>query len=179
MPHPTVWYEVDEKNFEKRLRKLVKRGKNLSPAFQEIGNMFRQSRKTIFALKGPGGYPDLSPKYKKQKGKPKKRGGAGFVYPILKRTGKLEKSITRISDGNNITIIRPKAFAFGTNLPYAKYHNSGRTPRRKIPLRKFVFWGPEAPRTMRNLTSKTKNFHERAIRVIARFIAREKKDGIK
>ena len=181
-PHPTVWYRIDQKNFEKKLRGLLKRGHDLRPAFHTIGRMFRQSRKTIFRLKSSGGYPDLSPRYKLQKQKE-----VGFTYPILKKGQShlissksksygLADSVTNIRHPNNITIVHKKEFAFGTNVPYAKYHNSGKTPRRKIPLRKFVFWGEEAPRTMRNMTDATKKFSGRALAVIRNFIAREKTD---
>ena len=171
MAHPEIWYHKDERRFNKRLKQLIKRSNNLKPAFHTIGRMFRQSRRTIFQLKSPGGFPDLTPRYKSRKAKE-----VGFIYPILKRTGRLEKSLTERGHPDNITVIDKKSFALGSRVPYAKYHNSGR-PRRKIPLRKFVFWGPEAPRTMRNMTYQTKNFADRALAVIKEFIARDRRDS--
>ena len=173
-PHPKIWYQIDQKKFDRMLRGLVRRGRDLSPAFHAIGRMFRKSRKTIFALKSPGGYDDLNPLYKDKKIREK-----GFAYPILKYSGMLEKSLTNIGHPNNITIVEKKSFAFGTNVEYAKFHNSDKKPRKKIPLRKFVFWGPEAPRTMRTMTARTKDFSARAIKVIKNHIAREKANEVR
>lgn len=173
-PYPDIWYDIDRTEFNFKLKKLLDASKNLAPAFHTIGRMFRQSRKSIFKLKSPGGYYPLSPRYeqwKKRNPKSKAR-----PFPILKLSGDLEKSVTSVGHPNNVNIVLPRQFAFGTNLWYAKYHNSQKKPRRKIPLRMFIFWGPEAPATMRNRTDETKNFHERAIRVLKDFLI---KDGDK
>lgn len=166
--------EIDKKQFEAKLAKLVKRHKDLSPVFVAIGEMFRQSRKTIFKLKGRGGYKDLSPRYKKRKEKK-----FNFIYPILKASGHMEKSIISKSHAKNITIVSKRDFAFGTRVPYAKYHNSDkpRTKSSRIPLRKFIFWGPEAPRRVRKQTNDVHKFSGRAIQAIKAFITTGKIRG--
>ena len=181
-PHPLIWYDIDRKEFDRKLRKLLARSDDLSPAFHTVGKMFRQSRKTIFRLKSPGGYKDLSPQYKNWKTKAKyvvrgrgRRKVVANPYPILKLTGDLEKSVTRVGHRHNVNIVNKKSFAFGTNLPYAKFHNSAKKPRNKIPLRMFIFWGPEAPATMRNRTDATRKFGNRAIKVIKNFLIRDGK----
>ena len=165
-------YRIHKKNFEKKLRGLMKRSDDMSPAFSVIGYMFRQSRKTIFSLKGPGQYPD----FKGGKNSPyakRKEYLLGRKYPLLYLSGDLKESIIDKNDSKNITVIDKKAFAFGTKIPYAKYHNSDRL-RKKIPLRKFIFWGHEAPATMQNLTGSTRTFEGRAIKVLRNYIARSK-----
>ena len=159
--------DIDRKNFDKELRGLINRADDLSPAFLTIGKMFRQSRKSIFKLKGPGGYKDLHPVYKSWK-----RYHMGTPYPILKLSGELEDSVINIANPHNINIITRKSFAFGTNVEYAKFHNSLKKPRNKMPLRMFIFWGEEAPSTMRNRTDATRKFAERARRVLMNYLIR-------
>ena len=172
---PNIEMTIDARAFDRKLAKLINNADDLSPAFHTIGRMFRQSRKTIFQLRGAGGWArdgrDLAPATKARKIRdPRSR---AKPYPILKYTGELEKSLTTVGHKHNVNIVTKKAFAFGTNLPYAKYHNSLKKPRRKMPLRMFVFWGPEAPRTMRNRTDATKKFYVRALRVLENFITRD------
>lgn len=163
----STFWQTDKREFEKKLRKLIKRGNDFSPVFHTIGEMFRQSRKTIFDLGSAGGYPDLKESTKRQKAKE-----VGFLYPILFRHGSLRSSLVDRSDPDNITIIKKTSFAFGTKLHYAKYHNSNKTPRKKIPQRKFVFWGAES-RKFQHLTEATRTLEGRAIESLKKFIARD------
>lgn len=105
-----------------------------------ISKDFYKSEKAIFQLSGPGKYPDLADSTKRQKQK------AGFsVYPILKRTGRLEKSLTKPRSSDSINeIINKKVLIIGSKTPYLIFHQSDK-PRKKIPLRKALFIGPEAP----------------------------------
>ena len=177
-PHPKNWFDIDRRRFDRKLRKLVSRSQDMSPAFHTIGKMFRQSRKTIFKIKGPGGYEDLKPATKKRKiADPNSK---AKPYPILKFTGALERSLINVGDKHNVNIVMRKSFAFGTNLWYAKFHNSQKKSKhgkRRMPLRMFVFWGPEAPRTMRNRTDATKRFGDRAIKVLKNYLIREAKNA--
>lgn len=161
------FWKADKHKFEKKLKRLLDRADDFRPAFHTIGQMFRQSRKTIFDLKGPGGYPD----FKTEASKEQKIREVGFAYPLLLRTGRLFGSIVDKSHPENVTIIQKKGFAFGTRVSYAKYHNSNKTPRRKIPQRKFIFWGVES-RKFRRLTEDTRTFQGRAVRVLKDYIVR-------
>lgn len=132
-----------------RAREVVS---DMRPLFKEISRLMRQSRKAIFKLKGPGQYPDFQGK-KGESGKTPyqdfKIKKYGFAYPLLKATGRLEKSITEIG-GENISIITANSLTFGTTVPYGVFHQSD-APRSKIPLRKFLFIGPEAPKFAKNI----------------------------
>lgn len=161
------FWVVDQEKFEKKLRGFIKRADDLSPAFHTIGQMFRQSRKTIFDLKSSGGYPD----FKTEASKQQKIREVNFAYPLLLRKGRLRDSIINISHRHNINIIQKKDFAFGTSVPYAKYHNSDKRPRNKIPQRKFIFWGAES-RQFQELTEKTRTFQGRAVEVIRKYLVR-------
>ena len=159
---------IDDRRMKRKMKKILRITGDLSPAFKTIASMFYKSRETIFAIEGPGQYKDLRPKYAAFKQRK-----WNFKYPILKASGKLEKSITVMGSPDNITEIGKRQLVVGTSVPYAKYHNSRALPRNRVPFRPFVFWGPEAPRTMRNMTAETKDLHERAIRILDRFLKKE------
>lgn len=104
-----------------------------------ISKDFYRSEKAIFKLKGPGQYDDL-----KEKTKDDKRRKGFSVYPILKRTGRLEGSLTNPTHPEAYNqILNKTILVIGTDVPYGVYHQSDR-PRKKIPLRKFLFIGPES-----------------------------------
>jgi phage gpG-like protein len=126
--------------FRKTLKDAAKAVDDLTLPLNLITKDFYKSQKAIFKLKGPGEYPDLSPKYKKQKQKK-----VGFTYPILKLTGRLEGSTTNPTHPEAINrIIRNRVLEIGTKVPYAGYHQQDERPGQKIPMRKVLFIGPES-----------------------------------
>jgi len=134
-------YNVDnDKSFKLALEAATKASDDLRIPFGLISKDFYRSQKAIFGLKGPGKYPDITPETKKQKQRE-----VGFIYPILKRKGFLEASLTSPRGAGAINIITKKELGIGTAVPYAVFHQSDE-PRKKIPLRKMLFIGPEAPR---------------------------------
>ena len=155
-------WDIDTRNFERILRKLINRSGDFSPVFYTIGKNFRQSRKSIFALTSKGGYQDLNPQYKQRK-----EDLFGDAYPILRATGKMERSIVDENDPDNISIVTKRSFAFGSKDPILKYHNSLKGPRLKMPLRRVIFWGPEAPKTM---PLDSQKFYNRAKRSIEEYL---------
>lgn len=134
-----VRYTIEnEAIFRKTLERAAEKVEDLRIPFKFIAIDFHKSEKAIFKLTSPGGYPDLSPETKKQKQRQ-----VGFLYPILKRSGRLESSLTDENDPEAIVRIGKKQLTIGTSTPYAVYHNSDK-PRKKIPQRKIVFIGPES-----------------------------------
>lgn len=133
-------YEVDnDKRFRDAINRAKKEVQDLTIPLTLISKDFFRSNKAIWALKGPGQYPDLSDVYKQRKKEKFK-----FVYPILKANGALERSLTNPTDSNSINEIINKAMLIvGTKVKYGIYHQSDE-PRTKIPLRKFLFIGPES-----------------------------------
>lgn len=151
---------------DKKIDKLLQRAReistDLSPMFMTLAGELRKTRKMIFSLKGPGGYPDFKgPKVKntwKKPGRPSRRTRDGnktayqnfklkhfgFMYPLLKATGDLEASLTDEKDSNHISVINKKFLLFGTAIEYATYHQGDRGPGKGIiPLRKVLFLGPD------------------------------------
>lgn len=137
-----VSYSADnDKQFRNALNKASKTTDDLRIPFTLIAADFYRSQTAIFKLKSPGQYPDLSPRYK-----PAKIKAVGFAYPILKRNGFLEIAASVQFGSGNITKINTKELDMGVEesaVPYAKYHQTG---TKKMPMRKFLFIGPEAIR---------------------------------
>lgn len=136
--------------------------------FGLISRDFYKSERAVFQLKGPGQYPPFTSKgqtyrvqYKQdgvgvKKLTPKQQYDLqktpyqqrklkkfGFDYPLLVATGKLAASITQPNAPGSVNVIGPLSMILGTTIKYGIYHQSD-DPRKKIPLRKFVFIGPEA-----------------------------------
>lgn len=135
-------YSVDnDRKFRNALDQARKVTDDLRIPFILIAADFYRSQTAIWKLSSPGAYPDLSPRYKKVKQRK-----VGFLYPILKLNGYLEIAASVQNGPGNITIITEKDLTLGVDekaVPYANFHQSD-APRSKIPLRKFLFIGPEA-----------------------------------
>jgi phage gpG-like protein len=133
---PATKYTVDpDREFTEAIKKALDEVDDLTIPFTLITKSWFKGNKAIFSLKGPGKYPDLSPKYKEQKKK-----AVGFIYPILRRSGALENSITEASDSNAINlIINKNTLVLGTKIKYGHYHQFGEGQ----PLRPFILIGGE------------------------------------
>lgn len=145
--------------------RTAKDAKDLKIPLKLVGKDFRKSRTALFTLKGPGLYDDLAPSTKKTK-----KRKFGSIYPILVASGRLRDSVTIESHPENISRIGKLSADLGTRVPYGVYHQSDK-PRTKIPLRKFLFVGPEAPRFARG--NDLKGFPERALNTLNTYILRK------
>lgn len=132
-------YEIEnDKEFERAIQTAIKQVGDLSVAFTLIAKDWRKSNMAQFSLQSSGLYPPLSALYAARK---RKRFGN---VPILVATGRLRDSVTLRGNSDTIQIISKTGLILGTRTFYGIYHQSD-APRRKIPLRKFLFIGPEAP----------------------------------
>lgn len=138
----------NDKRFKNALAEASKVSQDLRVPFGLILSDFYKSQQAIFKLKGPGKYPPFKgPKDPKtgltryQAAKIKK---VGFDYPLLVRSGALAASLLGPNNSGSISLITKLTLAFGTSIKYGIYHQSD-APRKKLPLRKFLFIGPEAP----------------------------------
>lgn len=138
-------YAVDnDKRFRNALKNISEQVEDLRIPFGQILRDFYKSEQSIFKLKGPGQYPEISTKYgviKKKK--------VGFEYPLLVFSGRLAASLLGPSNPGSVAIITKLSLVFGTSVPYGIFHQSD-APRKKIPQRKFIFIGPEAPKFATN-----------------------------
>lgn len=175
-------YEVEnDKKFARALSRAAKKVGDLETPLRQIAADFRKSRKAIFALSGSGQYPDLSTKpfrawWEKDKDlnrlypggyKEYKEAKFGFAYPILKQTGRLEESLTKRNHPEHIENINVDELEIGTSVPYGIYHQEG---TKRIPIRKFLFIGPEAPRFAKG--DALKGFPERALKTLEKYVLR-------
>ncbi len=130
----------NDNEFAAQIDAAIARVSDLRVAFGLIAKDWRKSNAAQFSLLGNGQYPQLSAMYAARK---RKEVGS---KPILVRTGRLRDSVGLARNGDSIQEITKTSLLMGTKTPYGIYHQSD-APRRKIPLRKFLFIGSEAPRT--------------------------------
>lgn len=156
----------NDAEFKAALDRAVTQVKDLRFAFMEIARDWFTSNQSIFNLQSSGLYPPLSPDYALRKTKL-----AGRRLPILVgasptggESGRLRDSISgRTAPGqkpSSDTILRigKSELVIGTTVPYGIFHQSD-APRSKIPLRKFLFIGPEAPSSApERVTGRLKRF---------------------
>lgn len=141
MADPTFSYIVEnDRIFRESIERALKEVNDLRIPFTQISFDWYKGNKTIFNLKSAGQYPDLSKRYKKVKYRKYK-----FIYPILEARGRLKDSVISSDSPETIKIVDFTSLTLGSQVPYGIYHQSDK-PRKKIPLRKFIFIGPEAPR---------------------------------
>lgn len=134
-------YAVDnDRSFAAALKRASEVTQDLRIPFGLILADFYKSEQAIFGLSSEGQYPPISAKYGKWKEQ-----HVGFKYPLLVKTGKLGASLLSDSAPGSVASIGPTQLQFGTAIQYGIYHQSDE-PRKKIPLRKFLFIGPEASR---------------------------------
>lgn len=143
-------YIVDNDNkFRDGLKRASAACQDLRIPFGLILKDFYKSEAAIFKLKGPGLYPPFKGKKDETTGLTRYQAAkikkVGFDYPLLVRSGLLANSLLGPNNSGSVSSITKLSLTFGTSVKYGIYHQSDE-PRSKIPLRKFLFIGPEAPR---------------------------------
>jgi phage gpG-like protein len=170
--------------FQKLIDTAFKETRDLSIPFRQILRVFYQSRKAIFKLKGPGAYPDFKgPKVAetwKNPGRPDQRTRNGnlsayqnaklkrhgFIYPLLKASGRLEDSITNPSSPDAKQEIDAISLTIITQVPYANYHQQDNPDLgdKVIPTRKFFFIGGETSQSNRDIERYTKIINDHIVK---------------
>lgn len=167
MGEPTFSYIIEnDRLFKQAIDRALTEVNDLRLPFNQIAFDWYKSNQAIFQLKSAGKYPPFQGKKIGEtwatdpaRARPDKRfrnpnmtayqdykvRKYGFDYPLLKATGRLEKSVTDSKAPETIFVNTGTGIVLGSQVPYGLYHQSD-APRRKIPLRKFIFIGPEAPR---------------------------------
>jgi len=149
LSQPFTSYQVDnDKSFRDAIKRASEVSQDLRVPFGLILQDFYKSQQAIFKLKGPGRYPvfqgprgeDGKTNYQREKIE-----SVGFDYPLLVRTGALAASLLGPSNPGSISQITKLSLMFGTSIRYGIYPQSD-DARRRVPLRKFLFIGPEASR---------------------------------
>jgi hypothetical protein len=182
-----VSYRVEnDKAFQKLIDTAFKETRDLTIPFRQIVRAFYQSRKAIFKLKSAGAYPDFKgPKVQdtwKNPGRPDLRtrnGGltayqnikqkqVGFLYPLLKSSGRLEDSVTNPNSSDAEQKIDAISLTIITKVPYANYHQQDNPDMGDavIPTRKFFFIGGETSQSNRDIERYTKIINDHIVKIL-------------
>jgi len=168
MAEPIISFIAEnDDQFKASIKRLETQVSDMRIPFGLIGNDWYKSNKIIFGLKSKGLYTDfggfkpndiIGRKTRRQIAKERKQSEVGFVYPLLKRSGALANSLTNKNDSLTEYYVGRKTLVMGTNVSYAKYHQSDKPrsilpqrksdkPRSILPQRKVVFisGGPNEP----------------------------------
>jgi len=126
----SIEINLNNKEIERKLLELSKKGQDLRPLMKNIAGIFAYSAEENFKDEGrPDKWQDLS---KTTKEKRKKKGH--WPGSILQVEGKLAASISTDYDENSAVI--------GSNLEYAAIHqlggDAGRNKKTKIPARPYL-----------------------------------------
>jgi phage gpG-like protein len=143
-------YSVDnDGKFRAALKRAAEVSTDLRIPFGLILSDFYKSQAAIFKLQGPGQYPPFKGDKVGDTGKTRyqleKIKAVGHDYPLLVRSGALANSLLGPNNKGSVALIGKSSLIIGTLIKYGIYHQSDE-PRSKIPLRKFLFIGPEASR---------------------------------
>lgn len=130
-------YEVDpDGQFAQAIKDALKKVSDLRIPFNLIANSWFKSNKAIFALSGPGKYKD----FKNDRSRDQKKTAVGFEYPLLRRSGFLEKSITEKNDPDAIRVVTKTELTLGSSISYGQFHQFG---TKFMAARPFVLIGAE------------------------------------
>ena len=171
------------------LKKAAEQVQDLRLPLNLIAQQWFKSNLAIFDLSGPGKYPPF-----KNSISAKSRGMAlsgmrkgthyditkspyqiqklkevGFDYPLLKKYGALESSITNPTDPNAVNyLINKVSMALGTTVPYAIYHQS-KDPRTVMPYRPMILFGNEqvAPGALSGRVAQWKSLIENYVKRVS------------
>jgi len=133
--------QITPRTISERVQELGRELADLRPLFEQFSADFYKDTKRIYGTMRTRPnwknyrFRDLSPKYKKRK---KRISPYGKIYPIMFLTGRLVASLTSRQSRDSINIIKRDRFVIGTSVPYAIYHHSKQTPRRRLPRR--ILW---------------------------------------
>lgn len=151
----------NEKSFMAGLERARRLDEDLTQPLTQIGLMLSKSSRAIFKLKGPGQYPDLTPKYKARKIR-----RYGSAYPILRATGRLERSITDPKHPDAVLeVVNRDTLYWGTRVPYGRFHQ-GEGARRRRP---FLIWGADSA----YFSSLASTRRGRALNILNNFVLRK------
>lgn len=186
-----VKFRVNSKEYDNAVKEALKKVSDLRPVFIQIAREFYKANRAIFTLKSAGKYVDFTGKkirmtWSPDRGRPSARTRNGDYtvyqwnkerktglkrgYPLLKYSGRLEKSITQQGSGEAITEITKKSVILGSAVPYGVFHQYG---TKVLPMRQFLFVDPATTIWNGNVQFSRRN--EAWVKAIDTFVARSMK----
>ena len=162
-------------SFKKALKDAGKKSSDLRVPFKLITMSFYRTNKVLFTLKSKGPFDDLSDNYQEEKA-----AKYGFIYPILKASGALEKSITNPTDPNTVaSVLNKTTLILGTKLtskkkgaPYPAFLQFG---TKFMPARPYLVVGTEKGRWAQSKTIRRRK--QRWMEVLQKYCADSLRKG--
>lgn len=110
-----------------RLRDVGERGGDVRKASSAVRTAYREAQEARYASAGHGSWPPL----KAETVESKRR--QGLDTRLMRASGALYKSLTAARANAQVDERHKDSLVFGTNLPYAQYHDQGKgVPRRAL-----------------------------------------------
>ena len=159
--------------FKKALKDAGKKTQDLRVPFKLISQAFYKTNKILFTFTSNGPFDDLSDNYQREKDKK-----YGFIYPILKATGALEKSITNPTDPNTVaSVLNKTTLVLGTKLtkkgaPYPAFLQFG---TKFMPARPYLVVGTEKGKWAKSRTIQRRK--QRWIELLEKYCADSLRKG--
>ena len=131
MPYPVITFKFKEESLERFITNIVGTQRALSnfrPFWEFLWEKyFIQEVKQVFDTEGGGKWPERT---------------SGGDHPLLRKSpgiplGRLYRSYTQRRLSSNITRFEEGRFEFGSNLPYARIHETG-APKINVPARPVI-----------------------------------------
>jgi phage gpG-like protein len=136
---------VGEQVAAERLLQVGERAADVRPVKPQLDPLFRRDEEARFAADGPGwtALKDSTVALKQAQ---------GWDARILRRTGELERSLTSRTAALEVTLSGGRdELAFGTSVPYARYHQYGEG----VPKRELI---DLSPRTVAAMTETVQGY---------------------
>jgi len=128
--------------FKRGIDRLSKATDDFRIPFGLIANHWYKGNRKLFKLKSGGlyaPYGGINPTSEKTAAAERaKKRDVGFVFPMMKRSGRLEQSLVSKNSSETEHFVGKQTLVMGTKVPYAKFHQSDK-PRSVLPQRKVVF----------------------------------------
>lgn len=118
----------------RRLQAIRERALDATPAWPAVIAVFRTIVEEAFATEGGSTGEPWAP-LKPATQRDREREGYPGAHPILRRSGRLERSLMLGSE--SIVVEAPRYLALGSEVEYFVFHQSTR-PRKKLPRRAVI-----------------------------------------
>lgn len=112
----------------KHMNDVAKRAGNVKAASSKIRTVYRKAEERQFQSRGSGSWPALKESTRESKAR------HNYDPRLMRATNALYRALTSPRAAGQVDERKPDEFRFGTDLPYAGYHDRGKG----VPLRKLI-----------------------------------------
>jgi phage gpG-like protein len=112
----------------KHMDDVARRAGNVKDASYKVRTVYRKAEERRFQSRGAGSWPALKESTREWKAR------TNSDPRMMRATNALYKALTSPRAGGQVDERKPDEFRFGTDLPYATFHDRGKG----VPLRKLI-----------------------------------------